>query len=154
MKCSNNDEVVKCCGTIVFIYRDNIINYLIVKQNDSSSGFWAFPKGHMAIGETEHETAIRETLEETGILVRIVEGFKDIIEFYLPDGRLKRVVLFLGRAPTNEVHCLTSELNDYRWLEFDKAFELITYNVQKNLLIKANTYLKREHNTEIDAWVE
>ena len=49
----------KSCGAIIF----NDGKVLVVKQ---TSGFYGFPKGHVEIGETEKETAIRETKEETG----------------------------------------------------------------------------------------
>ena len=54
----------KSCGTICFD-GDKV---LMVKHN---AGHCAFPKGHVEEGETEFETAIRETKEETGIDVEI-----------------------------------------------------------------------------------
>ena len=40
-------------------------NVLLVFGKKSQK--WGFPKGHMEMGETEEETAIRELREETGI---------------------------------------------------------------------------------------
>ena len=38
--------------------------------------FWSFPKGHVKEGENEYQTAIREVKEETGIDVKIENGFR------------------------------------------------------------------------------
>lgn len=35
-------------------------------------------KGHMEKDESEHQTAMREILEETGLTVKFVEGFREI----------------------------------------------------------------------------
>ena len=42
----------KSCGAIIF----NEGKVLVVKQ---TSGFYGFPKGHVEIGETEKETAMK-----------------------------------------------------------------------------------------------
>ena len=56
----------KSCGCIIIDNR----KVLLVKQ---TSGDWGFPKGHVENNETEIETAIRETKEETNIDVEIDE---------------------------------------------------------------------------------
>ena len=57
-------EKEKSCGTMCF----NQNKILMVKHN---KGHWAFPKGHVEENETEQETALRETKEETGLIVSI-----------------------------------------------------------------------------------
>ena len=54
--------MVKKCGII--LYNENIKKYFLVYGRKSNK--WGFPKGHMEIGETEEQTAIREFFEETG----------------------------------------------------------------------------------------
>jgi 8-oxo-dGTP pyrophosphatase MutT (NUDIX family) len=39
---------------------------------------WALPKGRIDPGESAAETAVRETLEETGVAGRLVEKLGDI----------------------------------------------------------------------------
>lgn len=55
----------KKCGIIY--YHENDETYLLVLGKKSYK--WGFPKGHMELGETEEETAIREFYEETGITI-------------------------------------------------------------------------------------
>jgi len=37
------------------------------RKSKHACGFWGFPGGHLEYGETFEQTAIRETLEETGL---------------------------------------------------------------------------------------
>lgn len=37
---------------------------LIGAKDENDQAFWSFPKGHQESGETDIETAVRETLEE------------------------------------------------------------------------------------------
>ena len=62
------------------------------------SGHWDFVKGKMEGGETTHETAVRETKEETGITdVNFLDGFEEWIEYnfqYQKELVHKKVVFF------------------------------------------------------------
>ena len=64
----------KSCGTIVF--RKTRGKYAVLLIKNRYTDFWSFPKGHVEAGENEYQTAIRETREETGIEVKIENGFR------------------------------------------------------------------------------
>ena len=66
----------KSCGAAVFTKDNGIVNYVIVESND---GVFGFPKGHTEAGESEHETALREIFEETGLKLKIIDGFREKI---------------------------------------------------------------------------
>ena len=55
---------------------------MIGARDDNDKLFWSFPKGHQEDGETDIETAIRETKEETNLDVKIIDiienGIKEI----------------------------------------------------------------------------
>ena len=110
------------------------------------SKHWDFVKGKMEEGETYHETALRETNEETGISdVEFVDGFKEEIEYYFyADNQEihKRVIFFLGKTKTKEI-TLSHEHLDYIWLEFDNALNKTTYENAKNLLKKSKEFLDK-----------
>ena len=53
----------KSCGFVVYKKIDNINYYLLIKSLNGDVGF---PKGHMELGETEIQTAIRELKDEMG----------------------------------------------------------------------------------------
>ena len=52
----------KSCGCLVV----NQGKVLMIQHNE---GHWDFPKGHMEVGESEEDTALREVKEETNINV-------------------------------------------------------------------------------------
>ena len=72
----------KSCGVIPYIVINNEIRFVLVKQNN---GFICFPKGHVEEGETERDTALRELKEETGLTVDLLEGFREVVSYYMPD---------------------------------------------------------------------
>ena len=108
------------------------------------SKHWDFVKGKMEEGETPHETALRETNEETGISdVEFVDGFKEEIEYYFRADNQdihKKVIFFLGKTKTKNI-ILSHEHLDFIWLDFYKALEKITYENAKDLLKKSNMFL-------------
>ena len=58
----------------------------------------------MEEGETPHETALRETNEETGISdVEFIDGFKEEIEyyFYADNQDIHKKVIFFSRKNKN-----------------------------------------------------
>ncbi|CAF1669656.1 unnamed protein product, partial [Adineta ricciae] len=57
---TQNFREVKSCGFFV-MKPDN--SFLLMKHDDR----YDLPKGHMEVGENEHQTALRELMEETGI---------------------------------------------------------------------------------------
>ena len=110
------------------------------------SKHWDFVKGKMEKDETPHETAIRETKEETGISdVEFIDGFEEEIEYYFyADNQEihKKVIFFLGKNQTTEI-VLSHEHLDFIWLEFDNALSKTTYENAKNLLKKSKTFLDK-----------
>jgi 8-oxo-dGTP pyrophosphatase MutT (NUDIX family) len=108
------------------------------------SKHWDFVKGKMEKDETPHETALRETKEETGISdVEFIDGFKEEIEYYFyADNQEihKKVIFFLGKTKTIDI-ILSHEHLDFIWLDFDDALEKITYKNAKNLLKKSRKFL-------------
>ncbi len=110
------------------------------------SKHWDFVKGKMEKDETSHETAIRETKEETGISdVEFIDGFEEEIEyyFYAENQEIhKKVIFFLGKTETTEI-VLSHEHLDFIWLEFDNALNKTTYENAKNLLKKSKVFLDK-----------
>ena len=69
---------IKSCGFVAYKRIENINHYLIIQSLNGDVGF---PKGHMESGESELETAIRELKEETGVDVKVIQGFRRQIEY-------------------------------------------------------------------------
>ena len=84
----------KSCGAIIF----NEDKVLVVKQ---TSGFYGFPKGHVEIGETEKETAIREVKEETGLDIKIISDKRYTQSYIVKENVHKDVVFFIAKLENN-----------------------------------------------------
>lgn len=133
----------KSCGAVVFRKIDNIIEYLILKSIEPDS-YWGFPKGHVERGETEKETCIREVLEETNIRTIPEINFRIANKYKIGQDVEKEVILFLGNAQSQQVKIQEEEIEEYKWLEFNEAIELLTFESNKNILVKANEILTKK----------
>ena len=125
----NQVKVEKSCGCIII---DNE-KILLVKQ---TKGFWSFPKGHMESGETELQTAIREVKEETNIDVIPDENKRYVEEYMMENGNKKQVVYFVARKTSADVKAQESEIADIKWLNFKDAYETISCDNMKELILK------------------
>ncbi len=107
----------KSCGAIIYRIRDDgVIEYLILYQH--RSGTWSVPKGHIAAGETETETALREIREETGLHVSLIDGFRKEMSYTVSAKASKNVVIFLAKSE-GELSLGANEISDALWA--DKA---------------------------------
>ena len=127
---SGNEEREKCCGCIVI--KEN--NVLLIKQNE---GHWGFPKGHVEENETEIETATREVKEETNLDVEVDSNKRYTTEYVTNAGKLKQVVFFIAKCIGGEIKAQECEVSEIRWVGFEKAIKLITYDNTRALFEKA-----------------
>ena len=108
------------------------------------SGHWDFVKGKMEKGESTHQTAIRETEEETGITdITFLEDFEEWIEYnFQYQGELvnKKVVFFLAETKTEDVK-ISHEHQNYAWMDYNTSMEKTTFDNAKTVLTKAQTLL-------------
>ncbi|HLD05659.1 MAG TPA: bis(5'-nucleosyl)-tetraphosphatase [Candidatus Nanoarchaeia archaeon] len=131
----------KSCGAIVFTHKNDPIQFLIIQHRKDKGGHWDFPKGHVEKGETEEETALREVLEETGLPVDLINGFREEIRYHPAADILKNVVFFLARASSENVMCSPNEIKTYKWLPYEEALKQFTFDNSRDLLKKANEFL-------------
>ena len=129
-------EKEKSCGCIVI---DNGKVLLI----QHLKGHWDIPKGHMEAGETEQETALREVKEETGVDVEIISDKKSTLEYTVENGNLKEVIYFIAKKIGGEEKAQETEVSEIRWLAFDEAVEMLTYDNSKELLRKAINFIEK-----------
>ncbi len=108
------------------------------------SGHWDFVKGKMEKGESTHQTAVRETEEETGITdITFLENFEEWIEYnFQYQGELinKKVVFFLAETKTEKVK-ISHEHQNYAWMDYNTSMEKTTFDNAKTVLTKARTLL-------------
>ncbi len=130
----------KSCGAVIFYNGKSNTRILLVKNNNGR--YWSFPKGHIEIGETEQETAIREIKEETSLDVEIKDGFREVSD-YCPFGKIrKHVVFFLAQAFTDNVRIQEEEIAEYIWVDLQQARKLCSYDNDLRIIQKAETAIK------------
>jgi bis(5'-nucleosidyl)-tetraphosphatase len=136
----------RSAGAVVFSikYSGNVF-FLLLRY---SAGHWDFPKGNIEDGEDEVQAACREIREETGIKnVVFLEGFNKKVEYNYRRHRNvihKEVVFFLAKTDSQRV-ILSNEHIAYSWTDFDSALARLTYMTAKDILVKAQDYLKSRY---------
>ena len=116
----------KSCGAIIF----NEGKVLVVKQ---TSGFYGFPKGHVEIGETEKETAIREVKEETGLDIKIISDKRYTQSYIVKENVHKDVVFFIAKLENNNEKRQVEEIEEILWIDINEVENILTYDSLQEL---------------------
>ena len=128
-------------GIVLFRKEESKILFLLLHY---PSGHWDFVKGKMEQGESTHQTAVRETKEETGITdITFVENFEEWIQYnFKYQGELvqKKVVFFLAETKTKEIK-ISHEHSGYTWMDYNSSMEKTTFDNAKTVLTKAQKLL-------------
>jgi 8-oxo-dGTP pyrophosphatase MutT (NUDIX family) len=140
------------CGAVVYKIENANPVFLLVKS--VKSGKWGLPKGHMEKGETEKETAVREIFEETGVKqLKFDDNFRQE-DIYIIDNEEttklghkieKHVVYFFALLAGNEnLEYDKKEISESRWVNFQKAKELLLFHNLKEILSLAYKKIIKE----------
>ncbi len=126
----------KSCGIIVF--DDDKV--LLIKHN---GGHISFPKGHVEEGETSRETAVRETLEETGIEAKIISDDYYVNTYSPKENHMKDVLLFVGVKIGGVLKPQLEEVSLCNFFSYDDAMKELTYEIDKKILREAYEVYKK-----------
>ena len=128
-------------GIVLFRSISNENEFLLLNY---PQGHWDFIKGKMEQNETPHETALRETKEETGISnIEFIDDFEELVEYdfrFNNENIHKKVIFFLAKTNEKKI-TLSHEHNDFVWLEYNDALKKTTFRNAKNVLSKTNEFL-------------
>lgn len=112
-------ELIQSAG-VVLLTRSTPPSVLVLKHKHRLD----LPKGHVDPGETLHQTALRETEEETGLVAEHLEldaSFEFVLEYQVNSPKYgsypKRATYFLGWVDS----CFEVQLTEhkaYEWLRF------------------------------------
>ena len=129
-------------GAVIF-RKNKETKYLLLHYE---AGHWDFPKGNIEEGETDKDTIKREVKEETSIEdIKIIKNFKEKLHyFYKLKGELisKEVIFYLAGTKTAKIK-LSFEHIGYKWLPFKEAVEKLSFKNAKDILKKADIFLKK-----------
>ncbi len=129
----------RSCGAIVYRKINDDIRYLLIRNRRSSN--WSFPKGHIEHDETFEQTAIREVLEETGLRINILPGFKCKSEYTIQNRIQKTVQIFIATTNDTQTKIQYEEIDDYVWLTYENAYKQLKFENDKIILKDAREYL-------------
>ncbi len=131
----------KSCGALVYrrLEEGKRLQFLLIKHR--SDGHWSFPKGHVELGETEVQTALREVREETGLRIQLLKGFRHSVEYYPKPNIRKQVIYFLGNTQDESITPQEEEVSEARWLDLEEAYRQVTFDNDRHLLDRAAAFL-------------
>lgn len=138
-------------GAIVFRKEKHENKFLLLEYNYKNR-FWDFPKGNIEKDESEIDTAKREVKEETGIKeLIIVPEFREKISYvYKKENKtiFKEVIFYLAETKERKIKISEEHLN-YNWLNYEEALKTLTYPTAKNILKKADEFLKHKKQKQL-----
>ena len=130
----------KSCGALVL--RREGENFFVLMIRHKAGGHRSFPKGHMEAGETEHETALREVMEETSSKIAILSDFRATVNYSPMPGVMKEVVYFLGFTTDPRITAREGEIAEVEWIPLEEAEHCLTYENDKTVLRAAMERMK------------
>lgn len=130
----------RSCGTVSYTRIKGQLRYLLIQSGEN--GYVGFPKGHVELDESDVQTAVRETYEETSVKVNVDTGFRREVTYTMSGDKVKTVVYFLGNYNGQRPHHNKGfEHNNYFVLPYEEAYAKLTHRSAKELLKEANEYI-------------
>jgi ADP-ribose pyrophosphatase YjhB (NUDIX family) len=126
-------------GVGVVVWRGDEV-LLVRRARPPRLGEWAIPGGAQALGETVFETAIREVLEETGLVVRPTGIVTTIDSIVLdPEGRVQfhyTLVEVSAEFASGEARP-ASDVTDLRWVAPEQVADFVEWSETIRVIAEA-----------------
>lgn len=115
--------------------RDAQVAALIGRVDRRGRLLWSLPKGHIELGETAEQTAIREVAEETGIRGSVLAALGRIDYWFVTDGRRvhKTVHHYLMRFLGGELSDEDLEVAEVAWVPIRELPSRLAYADERRL---------------------
>ncbi|HKJ37799.1 MAG TPA: NUDIX domain-containing protein [Anaerolineales bacterium] len=114
-------------GCVVFRNDEDRVRFLVISS--STGEHWVLPKGHIDPGETPETTALRELMEETGVLGEIIRPLS--VQSFDINGKQVVIQYFLVRMTGSKE---ASENRELLWKELKDAREKLSFIEGKQAL--------------------
>ena len=126
----------RAAGCIVYRYDGGALLILLILDK---YGRWTLPKGHLELGESEAQAAVREVFEETAVDGALGPLVARIAYTVTKKGqpRPKQVAFFLLHAAGNRAAPQAAEVAAVEWVTPDAALAQIGYTQVREVLAQA-----------------
>ena len=112
-----------------------------IDQKDSARTrlLWSLPKGHLELGESPEEAALREVMEETGIESEISRSLGVIDFWFMAGGKRihKTVHHYLFREIGGLLAPQVSEVDEVAWFPLHEVIDRLAYPDEKKLIARS-----------------
>lgn len=126
------DDLIRAAGGVVtrFVAGGRVEVACVYRE---ARGDWTFPKGKLDLLETFEQCAIREVVEETGLLCEIVR-FIGTTSYVHRKGKPKIVAYYLMAAVGGEgTFAPNDEVDELRWVPLEHVRERLTWDRDQEL---------------------
>src|ERR1700758_1104744 len=108
---------------------------------------WSLPKGHIEMGETAEQTAMREVAEETGIRGDVLASLGSIDYWFVTEGRRvhKTVHHYLLRFLGGELSDHDLEVSEVAWVPLEELPSRLAYADERRLAEVAGELIQTLH---------
>lgn len=128
--------------------RDSQVAALIGRVDRRGRMLWSLPKGHIELGETAEQTAMREVAEETGIRGNVLAALGCIDYWFITDGRRvhKTVHHYLMRFSGGELSDRDVEVAEVAWVPVNELPSRLAYADERRLAQVADELIDKLQN--------
>ncbi|HTM85501.1 MAG TPA: NUDIX hydrolase [Mycobacterium sp.] len=127
--------------------KDHQLAALIGRVDRRGRMLWSLPKGHIELGETAEQTAIREVAEETGIQGGVLAALGSIDYWFVTEGRRvhKTVHHYLMRFLGGELSDADIEVTEVAWVPLGDLPSRLAYADERRLAEVAGKLIDKLH---------
>ena len=116
-----NSKIISCfeksCGVLPYRVVSGRREFLLVFE--AYSKCWSLPKGHIEMGESDIQAALRELEEETGLTAKLDTSRCASIEYPISGFARKEVAFYLGEV-SGVPRVRDGEIEKYKWVSAEE----------------------------------
>ena len=143
---SPGDRVVRAAGVVPVRLREGVLQVALVHRAKYDD--WSWPKGKLDHGEDFPVAAVRETLEETGLRVRLTRPLPDVRYRLQSSAQTKLVRYWVGEVVGGHGR-LEHEIDEVAWLSPTLAARRLSYDHDQGLL---DAVVRLHHEHRLGTW--
>ena len=146
---TEEEPFLESSGGVVYRCKNDHLQVAIVQ---TQRGAWVLPKGAVETEEDPDQAAIREVLEETGIVAEIEEDLGEIRYEVRPDlwtGFVPKVVhQYLLKAVSGSIRPDPAEHVAARWVDIQDGVRILHHANERTVMLRAEELLLRKRTED------